>query len=245
MVRIPILFCAVFCLSFGLTHAQDSIECQTKLSNFHEDVKAQRYDKAYDNWYFVKTNCPELSLAIYSDGEKILKHKIDNSEGETQLGFVNDLLGLWKDRRQYFENRTPIGEFGASACQLRYDYREELGEELSDLYNCFDDAFKSDKENFTHPKSLYAYFSLLVEMYRKDQKQATELFNTYDEINEKIGLEIQNYSELLNALVHKIDNGETLSSKEIKKRSAYESYLKNYALINSNIETIINTEGNC
>ena len=150
---------AVYCLLFvGLANAQHTIECQTKLSNFHEKVKAKQYDDAYDDWWYVKTNCPDLSLAIYSDGEKILKHKIENTKGDERKSFIEDLIALWQARKQYFESRTPTGEFGAKICQLSYDYKDQLGKTNQELYTCFSEAFTADKTTFTHPKSLYTYF---------------------------------------------------------------------------------------
>ena len=194
-----------FFLFIGITNAQNDTECQTKLSLANQYVKAKKYDAAYEPWLHIRANCPELSLAIYADGEKILKYKIEKTEGVEKKGFIEDLIALWKDRKQYFESRTPKGEFGVKSCQLQYDYKGELGKNSNELFDCFDEAFKADKTAFTHPKSLYTYFSLIVELFDKGKKSATELFDTYDDVSEKIELEIQNYSEKLNALVLKLE----------------------------------------
>ena len=234
----------VLLLSLGI-NAQTELECKTKLSIFHEAVKAKKYDAAYEPWLFVKNNCPDLNLAIYADGEKILKHKIENSKGEIQLSFVNTMLDLWLLRKEHFKSDTPKGEFNAKACQLQYDYKDELGKTTLELFACFDGAFNADKETFTHPKSLYTYFSLMVELFDADKKSSAELFKTYDDVNEKIEVEIQNYSEKLNALVEKIDNGENLTGIEENRRRAYESYLKNYTLIQNNMNVIVDKRATC
>lgn len=243
MARISIVFYALLC--FGIAHAQKEIECQTKLSYFHEKVKVKKYDEAYDDWLYVKSNCPSLSLAIYSDGEKILEHKVKHTEGVEKKGFIADLMALWNDRKQYFESRTPKGEFAAKSCQLQYDHKEELGKNNNELFDCFDRAFKADRTTFTHPKSLYTYFFSMVELFDDEKKSAAELFNVYDDVNEKIEVEIQNYSEKLNALVAKLENRTTLTGKEIRTRKAYESYLKNYALIKDNIDAIVDKKAKC
>ena len=82
-------------------NAQKDLECKTKLSLFHEPVKAKKYDAAYEDWSFVKTNCPDLNIAIYSDGEKILKHKTKNAKGDIKLEILEDLgtLGRFVSRK--------------------------------------------------------------------------------------------------------------------------------------------------
>jgi len=239
-----VVFSAIFLLSVGI-NAQTKLECNTNLSNAHVATQAKNYDAAYEPWLYVKKNCPDLNLATYADGEKILKHKIENSKGEIQLSFVNDMLDLWLLRKEHFKNDTPQGEFDAKACQLQYDYKDELGKTSLELFECFDNAFNSDKETFTHPKSLYTYFSLMVELFDAGKKSATELFETYDDISEKIEVEIQNYSEKLNALVEKVDSGKTLTSSEKNKKRAYESYLKNYTLIQNNMNIIADKRATC
>ena len=54
-----------------------------------------------------------------------------------------------------------------------------------------------DKETFTNPKSLYTYFSLMVDLYDAGKKPAEDLFNKYDDIVEKVEDEVKNYSEKL------------------------------------------------
>ena len=70
---------------------------------------AQKYDEAFENWKFVFENCPDLNLAIYADGEKILKHKIKTIEGNTKVNFIELLLTVWDKRQQYYASQTPIG----------------------------------------------------------------------------------------------------------------------------------------
>ncbi|MDH7913448.1 hypothetical protein [Winogradskyella sp. SYSU M77433] len=216
-----------------------------KLSISHELVKSEKYDTAYEPWSIVNTDCPELNFAIYVDGEKILKYKIDNSVGTERVGYIEELLALWQNRSKYYESKTPKGEYQAKACQLIYDYRDDLGKSKQELFACFDTTFETDKETFTHPKSLYTYFSLVVDLYEKGEKTAAELFNTYDNINEKIQLEIQNYSEKLNVLLQKQENGEALNKTEKANKRAYESYLKNYTIIEESIDAISSSKANC
>jgi tetratricopeptide (TPR) repeat protein len=239
------LLITVCLMFFGVLNAQNGTECKTKLSFFHQPTKLEKYDEAYEPWLYVKNNCPDLNLAIYADGEKILKHKIKSSKGEDKKTFIEALISLWKDREEYFKSRTPIGEYAAKSCQLQYKYRDLLGKKTSELYQCFDHAFVTDSKTFKNPKSLYTYLHLAVNLYDEEEKSASDLFKTYDDIIEKIEFERKNYSEKLNALVLKSENGEKLTSKEKSKKNAYESYLKAYALIEDNIKAKIDIRANC
>ncbi|WP_299121844.1 hypothetical protein [uncultured Winogradskyella sp.] len=239
------LFCTIFLIGASIISAQNELECKTKLSLFHDSVKAKKYDAAYEPWLYVKNNCPDLSLATYADGEKILKHKIDDTDGELKISFIEALIDLWKKRSQFFESKTPNGEYTAKACQLMYDYKDELSKNNKELYDCFNEGFNTDKQTFTHPKSLYTYFSLMVDLFNEGEKSAAELFNAYDDVSEKIQFEVQNYSEKLNALVLKTETNKTLTKKEENKKKVYESYLKNYALIQDNIDAISSRKANC
>ena len=71
------------------------------------------------------------------------------------------------------------------------------------------------------------------------------LISSYDNINEKIEVEIQNYSEKLNELISKLENGKTLTRKQQNKKKAYESYLKNYALVQNNINVKADERAKC
>jgi len=113
------------------------------------------------------------------------------------------------------------------------------------LYECFDAAYKLDEKTFTNPKSLYTYFSLMVDMFDAGKKPAKDLFNKYDDIAEKIDSEIQNYSVKLNKLIEKEDAGTALTSKEKKYKNFYESYLKAYDQISGSIDSKLGERANC
>ncbi|WP_299128246.1 tetratricopeptide repeat protein [uncultured Winogradskyella sp.] len=225
--------------------AQKEMECKTKLSLLHQDVKVKNYDKAYEPWLFVYKNCPELNRAIYADGEKILEHKIKSTKGDVKLDFINMLLELWEKRKRHFSDTTPSGEYAAKACQLLYQHKDKLQTNETALYNCFDIAFKNDSQTFTHPKSLYTYFSLIIDLFDEGKKTGSELFNSYDDINDKIDSEIQNYSEKLNAIIREFEKTGSLNKSEQNKKRAYESYLKNYTLIQNNIKALVDKRANC
>lgn len=236
---------AILFLAFNVGFAQQDEECMTKLSIFHEYVKSKNYDAAYEPWMAVRKKCPKFNNAIYIDGEKILDHKIEKSSDAEKVAFINDLLKLWDERAMHFGSKTPKGEYAAKACQLQYDFRKELNKSDLELYECFDAAYKLDKGTFTNPKSLYTYFSLMVDLYDAKQKSAAELFNKYDDVAEKVEEEVKNYSEELNKLIEKDSTGQSFTSKEKKYQKYYESYLTAYDQISGSMDSKLGGRANC
>jgi hypothetical protein len=241
--KITSLFLLFIGLSLGF--AQQDEECITKLSIFHEYTKAKNFDAAYEPWMAVRNKCPKFNNAIYVDGEKILEHKIDKATGADKIAFINDLIKLWEQRVENFPSKTPKGEYAAQACQLMYDNRKALNKTDEELYACFDAAYQLDKDTFTNPKSLYTYFSLMVDLYDAGKKPAKDLFNKYDDIVEKVEDEVKNYSLKLNELIAKEDAGTALTKKEGSYKRYYESYLKAYDQISSGIDEKLGTRANC
>lgn len=242
--KITLLFTLLFIgLNFGF--AQQDEECMTKLSIFHEYVKAKNFDAAYEPWMAVRKKCPKFNNAIYVDGDKILNDKIKKTTGVEKTAFINDLLKLWEERAIHFGSRTPKGEYAAKACQLMFNNRKALNKTNEELYKCFDDAYKLDKKTFTNPKSLYTYFWLMVDLFDAGKKSAKDLFNKYDDVVEKVEEEVKNYSEKLNELIAKEEAGTSLTKKEGKYKRFYESYLKNYGIISGSIDSKLGIRANC
>ena len=241
--KITFLLTLFIAINFG--YAQQDEECMTKLSIFHEYAKAKNYDAAYEPWMAVRNKCPKFNNAIYVDGEKILNHKIKNSAGAEKIAFINDLIKLYDQRAQYFASKTPKGKYGALSCQLMYDNREALNKSAEELYDCFDAVYNADKKNFKNAKSLYTYFSLMVELYDAGSKPAKDLFNKYDDVVEKVQDEIKFASGKLNALIAKEDAGTALTKKEGQYKRYYGQVLTAYDQISKGIDGQLGPRANC
>lgn len=241
--KITLLIAALF-LAFNFGVAQNEEDMNT-LSIFVEYAKAKNYDAAYQPWMELRQRNPKFNRAIFKYGEDILEDKIDKSSGSEKTSYINDLIKLWDERGTYFASKTPKGEYLAKACQLMYEHRKELNKSDTDLYNCFDNAYKTDKSTFTNPKSLYTYFSLMVDLYDAGTKPAQALFDKYDDVVEKVEDEVKNYSENLNKLVAKEDAGTVLTKKEKQFKKFYESYLSAYDKISGSIDTKLGERANC
>jgi tetratricopeptide (TPR) repeat protein len=244
-MKLKITLLVLLFVGLNFSFAQQDEECMTKLSIFHEYVKAKNYDAAYEPWMAVRNKCPKFNNAIYIDGEKILEDKIEKSVGADKEAYINDLILLWEQRGEHFASKTPKGEYAAQSCQLLYNNKEVMHKSTLELYECFDAAYQLDKATFTNPKSLYTYFSLMVDLYDAQKKSAADLFNKYDDITEKVEGEVENYSLKLNKLIEKEEAGTALTSKEGKYKSYYESYLKAYDQIADGIDQKLGDRANC
>ena len=231
----------MFSISFGF--AQQDEECMTNLSIFSDYYKSKRYDEAYEPWMKVRNKCPKFNRAIYAYGEKILQHKIDNSTGAEQVAYINDLLKLWDQAGENYPSKYELGDVLTKKGLIMYDYRKELNIGTQDLYNIFDELYNKDLKNFTHPKALYIYFSSTVDLYEGGKLELQQVFDKYDDITEKIEVEVENYTQKLNEIVEKEEAGQTSAKAKYKK--SYESYLKNYEKISGSIDSKLGQLANC
>ena len=240
------LFGFILLLMISLnSFSQANEEDINALSIFSEYVKAKNYDAAFEPWMELRERSPKFNSAIYVYGERILKHKIKNSQSDEKVNFINDLLKLWEEKREHFPQKTPLGDILAKSAQLEFDYKEELGLTSSEIYASFDIAYNEDLTSFNNPKNLYTYFKLLVQLYDNNLKSAEDLFTKYDEISEKVENEAKNYTNKVNKFISNSEEEITLSTKDQRRVKSYNSFLKAYDQITKGMEKDLGDRGNC
>ncbi|MBT8203984.1 MAG: hypothetical protein KJP14_06245 [Eudoraea sp.] len=216
-------------------------ECMTNLSIYSEHVKVKNYDAAYSPWKMVYETCPDLNRANFTYGERILKDKIKKSSGAEKDGFIQDLLTLYDSSRQYYPAKfTPAGVAEDKAILL-YDNKMASDEEL---FKMLDDAFKNDRKNLKNPKALYLYFSSLVDLYNAGKQELQSVFNTYDDVIEKIEEENKKLTNVITQLLPKEDSG-TLTSKEKRRLKVASTNSESYGKIASSIDTKLGALADC
>jgi hypothetical protein len=201
---------------FNSSYTQQNEDDINSLSIFSEYAKAKNYDDAYAPWMELRNRNPKFNSAIYTYGERILKHKIKNSSAEEKVQFIQDLVLLWEEKRENFSKKAPLGATLAKTAQLQYDYRSILNISTIELFSSFDNAYKTDLQTFNNPKNLYTYFKLMVELYDSGEKAVEELFTKYDEVSEKIELEIKNFTNKLNQFIPENEGEDLVLSKKQK-----------------------------
>lgn len=224
--------------------AQDcaqNTEIRQNLSLFNEDVKAERYDAAYTTWKSVYEACPSINPAVYVRGEAILKHKIKNASGAEKQNFIKMLRKLYEDYYLYFPNRMPLAEVYIKQAIFLFD--EKMGTD-TEVYDLLNKAFTEDKKNFKNEKALYMYFSSLVNLHEQGAKPLQDVFDTYDDVAEKIQDEKNELSEIINKHLAEEEAG-TISDKDKRTLVTSRQRLDNYELIAESVDAKLGKLADC
>ena len=237
----------IYVLTLNYVNGQSNEECLNNLSIFAESAKIKNYDVAYDTWLLVLNNCPKLNLAIYTYGERILKHKIKNSQGDEKESFKKDLIALYDKWIINFPTRkgqSRVGSILSTKAQALIDYK--MADDAS-VYAVFDQAYKTDPLSFTNPKGLYNYFDTLYKQYKSSNSNVSteHLFNMYEEISEKFEYESTSLAKKSDKILIKEDNAEPLTKREIKNKRVYNVNSRAIGIFVSNLDAIIAIEATC
>lgn len=226
----------------GLGHSQaQNPECMTNLSIYTEHVKVKNYEAAYTPWKMVYETCPSINKANFSLGEKILAYKIDNSSGTEKDGYISDLLDLYDNSLKVFPDKFPKAVVAIDKALLLYDNKMASDEEL---YNLLNAAFEQDASNFKNPKALYLYFSSLVDLYNEGKKDLQAVFDTYDDVTEKIEEENAKLTDIISTLLPKEEAG-TLTSKEKRRLKVATTNSESYGKIAGSVDSKLGALADC
>jgi len=227
--------------------AQDVNVCMQELSIFAENVKVKNYENAMEPWMKVRENCPDINVAIYTYGERIIKHNIENGTPEVVEASKKDLIKLYDEWVQYFpknKNKSTVGDVISKKAQAMLDF--EMAD-LKEIYTTFDEAYEKDAESFTNPKHLYNYFKTFYDRYKAGDAEVSmeALFNKYEEISEKFELETTELAKKLDVILKKEDEGKALTSREQRSKRVYDVNSNAIGTFLSNLDAIIAKEATC
>ncbi|MCG2461754.1 hypothetical protein K8352_13430 [Flavobacteriaceae bacterium F89] len=239
--KLYLLAIAVMGVSFVANAQAQNPECMTNLSIFSEHVKVKNYDAAYTPWKMVYENCPGLHYATYVYGERILKDKIEKSSGADKEKYINELMGVYDNSIKYFPAKTNVADVAIDKTLLKYDNKKATDQEV---FDALDKAFKEDQKNFDNPKALYLYFSSLVDLYNAGSKDLESVFDTYDDVTNKIDEENNKYTAVVTKLLPKEDAG-TLTAKEKQQLKIATNYSENYGKIQESIDSKLGALADC
>ena len=223
----------------------DKSSCPASLSIFAEFAKVKNYDSAYQPWLEVRNNCPELNVATFKYGERILNHKIKNATDD-KVFLQTSLISLYDDWLKYFPNTkrgvTEVGKILSSKAQAMVD--NNLGTKR-EAYEIFNQAFTQDPKSFTSPKRLYTYFKTAYQLYKEGDKTVEALFDIYEEVSEKFALEQTNLAKKLDIILKKLEDGEALTSREQRNKRVYETNTLAFSTFSGNLDAMIAKESSC
>lgn len=238
------LFIAFLLLGLNTTFAQNEEECRINMSLLAETVKAKKFTEAIPHYREAINGCPKYNQSgIYKYGEDMFEGLLEGATTDAKkVEYINELMTLWDSRMENYSSKSARGKYEDKKSELRYDYRTLLGLTDEQIYNEFDNIYKTDLENFKSPKGLYVYFKMMVSLYDKGQKTPQELFNKYDDVVDKIETEVEKNSIKLNEYIAK---GENLSSKDAKYKKFYTQTLSAFDKITGSLETELGDRANC
>ena len=228
-------------------NAQSSEECLQNLSIFAEFAKVKNYDEAYEPWRKVREECPSLNVAIYSYGERILKDRYNKQPANQKQAVVADLMSLYDEWLLNFPTKRNVkveGDIISSKAQSMIDFKMP---DKMEIYKTFDLAFTTDPKSFTNPKGLYNYFKTFYDLYKEDTYGVTmeQLFTKYEEVSEKFELESTNLARKLDIILKKEEEGNPITSREIRNKRGYGINSNAIATYLRNLDAIISKEASC
>ena len=223
----------------------DKSSCPSNLSIFAEFAKVKNFDSAYQPWLEVRNNCPELNVATFIYGERILNHKIKKATDD-KAALQASLMSLYDGWLTYFPNTkrgaSEVGKILSSKAQAMVE--NKLGTKR-EAYEIFDQAFTQDPNSFTSPKRLYTYFKTAYQLYKQGDKTAEVLFDKYEEVSEKFALEQTNLAKKLDVILKKLETGEALTSREQRNKRVYETNTFAFSTYAGNLDAMISKESSC
>jgi len=207
------------------TSAQGNVEeCRTALSIFSEHYKVKNYKAAYEPWKKVLTECPDLHVATYSYGPKIMEYMIkDEGTAADKEGYKKQLIQLYDDRVKYFASKTKVGD--------------NLSKKA--------DAMLKHKMGFKNPRSLYNYFDLVYKQHEAGKISLEDLFTKYEELSEKFEDESKSLAGQLKTVLQKEEAGTPLTSKEKRTKKRADTNVKAIGIFSGNLDALISAKATC
>ncbi|CAZ95254.1 hypothetical protein Q4603_08010 [Zobellia galactanivorans] len=242
-MKTKLYFTAIMLLGFmGVSNAQaQNQECMTNLSIYVEHAKVKNYEAAYTPWKMVYDNCPDINRANFIYGEKILADKIEKSSGAEKDGYVKDMLALYDNSAKYFPKKYSPATVAIDKALFLYDNKMASD---SELYDMLGGAFENDAKNFKNPKALYLYFSSLVDLHKAGKKDLQEVFDVYDNVNDKIEEENKKLTDVITKLLPKDSTG-TITSKEKRTLKIATTNSTSYGKIAGSVDSKLGALADC
>lgn len=228
----------VFSLAYGQAQNQ---ECLTNLSIYVESAKVKNYDAAYEPWKLTYEACPELNRANYLYGERILKHKIENSAGEERAAYAALLLKVYDDSMKYFQSRYPLASVVIDKVLLQRS-ENMIGDD--EIFSQLDQAFKADRENFSNPQALYLYFSSLVDLNAAGKRDIQEVFDVYDEVVAKLEEENIKLTNEIAKLLPLEEDG-SISGKDKQRLRVYSTNSASFGKVAASVDAKLGALADC
>jgi tetratricopeptide (TPR) repeat protein len=232
------LFGVLFALSTA--NAQD---CNVTLSLFNESAKVKNFDDAYPKYKDLLENCADLNILIYQRGGKMLEDMIDLAEtDDKKMQLVQEFIANQRMRLEKFPNDTKEGDMLADIAMIQY--KHEIGT-LEERLEAFEEVVETDKDNFSSPVAIYAYFRIANDLNDTGERDIQFLFDKYDEVIVLIETQENDKAAEAKPLIEKQEAQEELTSRESRILKNSEIYLRNYTKIKGSVNSLLGSKADC
>jgi tetratricopeptide (TPR) repeat protein len=193
-------------------HGEDSITCLKNLSLYTELAKQDRYDEAFPYWETAFNQCPLSTRRLYTDGVKIMSHKLKNADNQADKDkYFKELMNVYDQRMKYFGDHPRYGIpyiKGLKAIDM-LDFKKEDSEIRKEAYQLLQESIKGGKES-TQPAVFAVFMTNTVAMFNDSEIGAEDVVNNYTTIIDLLNAQIEDpkmakYKDTLEDLAGKIE----------------------------------------
>jgi tetratricopeptide (TPR) repeat protein len=179
--------------NFGPKYGKDSVKCLMNLSLYTESFRQWRQshyknsavNDAINPWNWVFNNCPRSTEAIYVDGAKILRYRIQHASSvDKKKQLIDTLMLLFDKRIKYFPNnyRTHLPQEGYVLGRKGVALYQLSPESYDKAYTILKKAVELDKTR-TSAAVLAYYFRDVAKMTQSGKLDTLALIDTYDTVS--------------------------------------------------------------
>jgi len=233
---IVVVLLGVLCATVS---AQGKFKCQEAFTNFEAKVDAGDYATAYNVLAELRKNCRGFNQKLYTYGEIIFKHKIENAAPEEKKLLINDLSALYIESDKYY----PQSDAALKNAMLLYDNKIISEQEV---YTMLDAAFISKREFFLDPHALETYFLLYLKKYKEDQQKISpeQFIEKYGAVSAQVRSASNNVANLKEAILKK-QEAQPLTNFEKTSLNSYNESIETLAAVGENIDILTSKLVNC
>ncbi|MFD0931917.1 hypothetical protein ACFQ0R_04815 [Psychroflexus salinarum] len=226
--------------AFNVASAQD---CTVTLSLFNESAKVNNFSDAYPKYKQLLENCSDFNKLIYQRGAQMLEGMIDDAEtDERKMELIQEYIDNQMMRLEKFPNETKEGDMLADVAMIKYKY--EVGT-LEDRLRSFEKVVEADKDNFSSPVAIYAYFRIANDLNDAGERDIQFLFDKYDEVIELIENQENDKAAEAKPLIEKQEAQQELTPRESRILKNSEIYLRNYTKIKGSVNSLLGSKADC
>ncbi|MFW6351768.1 MAG: tetratricopeptide repeat protein [Bacteroidota bacterium] len=173
---------------------EDSITCLKNLSLYTELAKQNRYDEAFPYWEEAFNDCPLSTRRLYTDGVKIMRHKLINADSQADKDkHFKELMNVYDQRIKYFGDHPRYGVpyiKGLKAIDM-LKFKKQDSEVRKEAYQILKESIEGGKES-TQAAVFAVFMTNTVALFKDGEITAEEVVNNYTTTTDLLNAQIEN-----------------------------------------------------